>query len=155
MNKEILKKIKEIKGIASRYKGFNSIADRVEELETLIKSEEPQEKPECDFLPGQILKVWDDDPENWAVDAFEKYDKNSSYQFKCKRNNWKHAEPIPVKNLITTIAHNMPDAVKAVIDIYGELNFYYADGNIIMNDVRYQIPYPNNTGKDIEIEIKR
>jgi hypothetical protein len=158
MNKEILEKINEIKTISNRYKGFNSIADRVEELEQLIKAEEPQKKPECDFLPGQVLKVWDDNPENWKVDIFEKYYKDAVLPFKCIRYNWKHAEPLPLKNHIANIAYYMPDAVKAEVSVNGYIDLRDAKGLGIMIENTgyfYRIPYPNNTGKDIEIDIKR
>jgi hypothetical protein len=146
MNKEILEKIKEIKD--SCY--MKTTSKLVDELEQLVKAEEPQEKPECDFIPGQVLKVWNNDPEYWDIDVLQKYKYGSKHPFVCRRFDWAYAEPLPLKNLVACIAYYIPDAVKAIVDVGGD--FYFENSDTIMG---YRIPYPNNTGKDIEIEIKR
>jgi hypothetical protein len=163
MKKEILEKIlDDLNSYDGNYDNYRVIhVDKIEaakkKIKQLIKSEEQQEKPECDFLPGQVLKVWDNDPENWTTDIFEQYSKyNDDYPYLCGGISWKHAEPLPLENHIANIAFYIPDAVKAVVDVEGYI--YFRDGNndIIENTgYFYKVPYPNNTGKDIEIEIKR
>ena len=141
--KEILDKIDRLKIFANRHLGgCNFVAGELKEIKQLLEQPEEEKKG---FVKGQIVKDGDE---------YIRYNNIVKLQIK---NRIRNVEPLDFPTLARTIAYNIPEAKKAILDCEDEITFQDENmktlgdnnGNCIF------IPFPNPSRIRQEIDIIR